>query len=567
MPAACILAAWFSLAVVCPAPATAQSSADKARRHTTQKRDRPRTRPQAARAVRPGARATKKHRLRANSVARRLRRGIARYEHERYAQAIVDLRAALALEPSPVAHFYLARCYDAQEETVLAVDEYLAFLADVPTSMKPQADIAERRLESLRAVPDTVAISSTPAVAMPPLPSMETSAARAPPATAALPDPGELESRPTLLATRAKQPPQIDGVLDDEEWQAVPPAVTFTQKAPLAGRAPTDKTLLRLLYDDDAVYVGFECEQVNSPVVALLARRDRPTDTDSVSVAFDSRSEGRSAFEFSVNAAGVLIDGMRFDDGKISREWDEIWEAKTEVREHGWSAEFRIPLQALRFESAANQTWGFQARRYISARQETDEWAFVPLDAGGEVSHYGAIEGLRDLGSASLEFQPFVLGRARHQASDPAIVRSGWDLSPSAGLDLKWRPANNFVLNGTINPDFGQVEADRLILNLSTVELVFPEKRPFFLAGMDDFVTMTPIFYSRRIGRTPRAPRLSRDPLRPERLYEYPEPTPIYGALKLAADLNDGWNVAALMALTGPNQVEAVLPDGATRRG
>jgi hypothetical protein len=263
-----------------------------------------------------------------------------------------------------------------------------------------------------------------------------------------------------------------------------------------------------------------------------------------------------------VSAAGVLIDGMRYDDGKIAREWDEIWEAKTQLRERGWSAEFRIPLQALRFEPAANQSWGMQARRYISAKQELDEWAYISPDVGGEVSHYGRVEQLRNLDNASLELLPFILGRATYQASDPGLVHGGWLLQPSAGLDFKWRPANNFVLNGTINPDFGQVEADQIILNLSTVELAFPEKRPFFVAGMDDFATQTPIFYSRRIGRTPKPPPLARTAVDKEWLYDYPQPSPIYGALKLAGDLRGGWNVAALSALTGPNEVDIVSPDG-----
>jgi hypothetical protein len=155
-----------------------------------------------------------------------------------------------------------------------------------------------------------------------------------------------------------------------------------------------------------------------------------------------------------------------------------------------------------------------------------------------------------------------VLGRATYQASDPGIVHGGWLLRPSAGLDFKWRPANNVVLNGTINPDFGQVEADQIILNLSTVELAFPEKRPFFLAGMDDFATLTPVFYSRRIGRTPKPPPLATTTLGKEWLYDYPQPSPIYGALKLAGDLRGGWNVAALSALTGPNEVDIVSPDG-----
>ncbi|HMI91192.1 MAG TPA: DUF5916 domain-containing protein, partial [Polyangiales bacterium] len=252
-----------------------------------------------------------------------------------------------------------------------------------------------------------------------------------------------------------------------------------------------------------------------------------------------------------------------YDDGKIAREWDEIWEASSETHARGWSAELRIPLRVLRFERTRDAVWGLQARRYISGLQESDEWAYTPGAAGGVVSHFGRLEGLHDIEpDHSLALRPFVLGRASYREPDPAIVDEGWELRPSAGLDFSWHPADNLALDGTINSDFGQVEADRLILNLSTVEAVFPEKRPFFLAGMDDFATLAPIFYSRRIGRTPKPPPLNRDPANPERLYGRPQASTLYGALKLAGDLSGDAMIAALSAVAGPNQVDVVHADG-----
>jgi hypothetical protein len=596
----------------------AQAAARSGSHATKQPKQRQRATAQSvtnAAVPRSGSHATKKRSASRARADPHLVRGIAEYKNAQYAAAILELQAVTRPESTPLALFYLGRCHDDLGDATAAADDYVAFLANASKPMQSLAEFATERLELLRAMPGKIDVSSKPSGAeiqvdghagagrtparielapgehtirvsaadrMPEERQIEipfassTSvefelkqaanqpvATATPAATVSPPEPGELPPRPALRAVRAKQPPKIDGILDDLEWQRVEPIAAFTQKAPFGGRAPTEKTTLRLLYDDDSVYVAFDCEQLHSSVVALLARRDRPTESDSVSIALDSRSEGRSAFEFSVSAAGVLVDGMRFDDGKIAREWDEIWEAKTELHAHGWSAEFRIPLQALRFEPAPNQSWGFQARRYISAKQEADEWAYIPLDTGGEVSHYGRIEELRDLHHASLELQPFLLGRARYQAPDPAIASSGWNLRPSGGLDFKWHPTGNVALNGTINPDFGQVEADQLILNLSTVELVFPEKRPFFLAGMDDFATLTPIFYSRRIGRTQKTPTRSTVPLPTELLYDYPQPAPIYGALKLAGDLSGGWNIAALSAVTGPNEVDFALPDGA----
>jgi hypothetical protein len=547
----------------------------------------------------------------------RLQRGIQRYEQGLFAEAVVDLEAALEAKPTPLAHFYLGRCYDVLGDVPAAVREYQAFLERPPSTMtKADVDAIVERVAALEALPSLLSVTSTPAMAAVRVDSgaavvatparlqlapgkhvIEVVAAgyavkrievdvpfgsssavaveltpvprqayepTAPEVTAVQgPKSDELPPRPTLNALRVTHAPKIDGVLDDEAWKAVRPSVPFTQKSPFGGERPSERTSMRVVYDDDALYVAFDCGQVASPVVARLSRRDRPTETDWVAIAFDSRSEGRSAFEFSVSAAGVLMDGLRYDDGKIAREWDEIWEAKTSVRELGWSAELRIPLQALRFDSSKRQSWGLQARRYVSAKQEIDEWAYVPLSAGGEVSHYGQLAGLHDVDNTSLELVPFALIQTRYQSPDAAIAHAGWQLRPSLGLDFKWRPASNLALTGTINPDFGQVEADQLILNLSTVELMFPEKRPFFLSGMDDFVTTVPIFYSRRIGRTPIAPPLRALGGGQEVLYDYPQPTPVFGALKFAGDVGRGWNVAAISALTGPNLVDVVAPDGA----
>ena len=387
----------------------------------------------------------------------------------------------------------------------------------------------------------------------------ESESESASPALASEPRPGDHvpQVRPRLQASRAKSAPEIDGVLDDPAWRAAVPATGFTQKAPFSGRGASEPTRVRVLYDDEALYVAFECEQRNSPISALLARRDRPLETDSVSIALDAHGDGRSAFEFTVSAAGTLIDGIRYDDGKIAREWDEIWEAGTAVGADRWTAELRIPLRALRFEAAHDARWGMQARRYISARQESDEWAYAPAHAGGVVSHFGSLAGLDVEPDQSLELRPFVLARAQHQQPDPALAGSGWELGASGGLDFSWHPDDSVALDGTINPDFAQVEADRLILNLGTSELLFPEKRPFFLAGMDDFATLTPIFYSRRIGRTPSL--TATGSARPERR---PEPSTLYGALKLAADATASTTVAALSAVTGPNQVDVIYDDG-----
>src|SRR5262249_27476322 len=282
----------------------------------------------------------------------------------------------------------------------------------------------------------------------------------------------------------------------------------------------SEQTTIRVIYDGEALFIGVDCQQ-KAPLVARLTRRDRPIEADSITIDLDSRADGTSAFEFAVNAAGALSDGIRFNDTDYSAAWDENWDARVARSDRGWSAEVRIPLRILRFHRAPVQSWGLQVRRYVSARQETDEWAFIPRTAAGEVSHYGKLDELRALKPPSpFELRPFVLGRVRHRdptsttlgnGTDVTTLANGWDASGSVGLDVKWHVTQNLTLDATFNPDFGQVEADQVVLNLTTYEIFFPEKRPFFLEGVDVFATPLPLLYTRRIGLAPDAPSLRTD--------------------------------------------------------
>ena len=366
---------------------------------------------------------------------------------------------------------------------------------------------------------------------------------------------------PHLEAHRTAQPPTIDGRLDDPAWQDAPAAESFTQKFPDEGHAPSEHTRVRVLYDDDALYIGFECEQQSVPVVARLTRRDRQVEADNVSIAIDTRRDGSSAFSFSVNAAGVLGDSILFNDTDSSPDWDENWDARTARTPRGWSAEFRIPLRILRFARLPVQDWGFQARRYISARQETDEWSFIPRTEAGEVSRYGRLDNLVGLPSRrALELRPFVLGRVRIRDAVSDMIASGTDATGSAGLDLKWHVTANLTLDAAVNPDFAQVEADQLILNLTTFETYYPEKRPFFLEGIDTFATPMQVLYTRRIGRASPVPALRTD--RVETLVDVPDPATIYSAAKLVGQLGGRFTIGALSALVARNDVQAQLMDG-----
>jgi uncharacterized protein DUF5916/cellulose/xylan binding protein with CBM9 domain len=367
-------------------------------------------------------------------------------------------------------------------------------------------------------------------------------------------------AQPHVRAVRVSQSPKLDGKLDDPAWSAAAPIDSFVQKFPKEGAAPSEQTTIRVIYDADAIWVGVDCRQRTAAIVGRLTRRDRPIESDSITIDFDSRRSGTNAFEFAVNAGGVLSDSIRFNDTDESSDWDENWDARVNRSSDGWSAEFRIPLRILRFDAHLPvQSWGFQARRYISARQETDEWAFIPRTVAGEVSHYGKLDDLRALEPPSpFELRPFAVGRVRHRDAASAMLASGWDASGSVGLDLKWHVTQNLTLDGTINPDFGQVEADQVLLNLTTYEIFFPEKRPFFLEGVDVFATPMQLLYTRRIGLAPAAPALRTGAPFNEQLVDLPTPSTIYGAAKLVGVVGK-LTVGVLSALTARNTIEAQL--------
>lgn len=358
---------------------------------------------------------------------------------------------------------------------------------------------------------------------------------------------------PHAHAVRTPAPPALDGRLDDEVWTNAPPNETFTQKFPSERAAPSERTTFRILYDDNAVYVGIDCEQKQHPIVRRLTRRDRIVEADRVAIAIDTRGEGTTAYELTVNASGVLADAIRFNDTEVDEDWDETWDARVAETDHGWSVEMKLPLRMLRFSSNGAQAWRLQVRRYLSALKEIDEWSLIPRDGGGEVSRYGVLDGVETLRiGAGIELRPFVLARVDRRDPGTETLGSGTALRGSAGVDLKWHPTGDLALDATINPDFAQVEADKLILNLTNYEIELPEKRLFFFEGRDLWKTPLPLLYTRRIGRVaPDAPAL-----RPaEGLVDPTTPAPVLGAQKLVGRLAPGTSIATLTALTGTNEV------------
>jgi hypothetical protein len=364
--------------------------------------------------------------------------------------------------------------------------------------------------------------------------------------------------RPHIRAARTLSRPKIDGKLDDEVWQLATPSTTFTQHFPNEGAPPTERTTLRVLYDDDAIYIGVDCEQIHSPVVKRLMRRDTQLPSDGIWLDIDSRRDGVSAFHFGVNAAGVLSDAIHFNDLDYSSDWDAVWEGKAADTPRGYSVELRIPFYVLRFSALPVQDWGLEVRRFIEARQETDDWAFFPRSAGNYVPLFGRIDNLADLRPRrSWQLLPFELGRVRHRApgANQNVLAHGWDARISGGMDAKVTLTNELTLDVSVLPDFGQVEADAVVLNLSTYETFFPEKRPFFLEGIDTFSTIRQMLYTRRIGHQPSVPTLNAG----ETLVDTAEPSPIYGAAKVVGTIGSRTTVGLLSAVTGRTDVDVHL--------
>ena len=316
---------------------------------------------------------------------------------------------------------------------------------------------------------------------------------------------------------------KLDGILDERAWAAAEVTGDFVQSFPAPGTPAPDRTEVRVLYDDDALYVGVRMFDAHpDSIVAGLARRDATAATgiytDWVHLIIDSYHDKRTAFRFSATPRGVQKDVYMFNDGSEDLNWDAVWEVATRVDRDGWVAEFRIPLSQLRYgrqAAGSERVWGLQVQREIARRNERDTWApWTPQD-GAFVSRFGDLAGLVDLHAPErVEIMPYLsttVTRAPGTQLNPFYKAT--DTRPSAGADLKYGLPGGLTLSATVNPDFGQVEVDPAVVNLSAFETSFPEKRPFFLEGSDVFGFGQVVrqngygggsfLYSRRIGRQP----------------------------------------------------------------
>ena len=404
-------------------------------------------------------------------------------------------------------------------------------------------------------------VSSPDTLPSAPLQAPDSSAA---PAT----DPGAIpgaqghDATPVLQAAPLAGDIDIDGRLDEPAWAAAPAATEFRQLNPNEGELASERTEVRILLGDDALYVGARLfDSRPEEISARLVRRDEEPESDLFEVTLDSYHDHLTAFRFRVTPAGARGDAVVPSGGEGEGEedlsWDPIWKVWARVDSLGWMAEMRIPLSQLRY-NPRKDIWGIQLQRFIHRKQEEAFFAFTPKSEQAGLNRYGHLTGLGEVHKVRrLEILPYTSARAEYlniEQENP--FRDDSDYFGSAGVDLKYGLTSDLTLDATVNPDFGQVEVDPAVVNLSAFETFFDEKRPFFIEGADVFrfgslrsnnsFGFEEIFHARRIGRAPQR-LLEGDDFS---FVEAPALTTIAGAAKLTGKTSSGWSVGVLDAVT-----------------
>ena len=379
---------------------------------------------------------------------------------------------------------------------------------------------------------------------------------------------------PDVHITRIDTPIAIDGLLSEAVWQTIEPVTRFTQREPNQGSPASQRTEVRLAYDDDALYVGARMFDARpDSIIRQLGRRDATgMRSDVFGIFVDPYFDRRSGYYFRVSAAGTLYDGTLYNDGWDDSSWDGVWEARARIDAQGWTAEMRIPFSQLRFARGDVQKWGINLYRGLAREFEDDFLVYNPRDESGFVSRFPELVGLSNVTPGkAIEFTPFATSKAeflQHSPLDP--FHDGSSVSPNMGGDLRMAVGNRLTLNATMNPDFGQVEVDPAVVNRSDVETFFPEKRPFFVEGSSIFSAgqqgasdywgfnfpQPTFFYSRRIGHTPAGSLPDNT-----KFADAPGGTTILGAAKLSGKLGEGINFGMLHAVTSRERADVQFKD------
>ncbi len=366
---------------------------------------------------------------------------------------------------------------------------------------------------------------------------------------------GAPKERKSMTASRIPNGSlDLDGRLDESFWTSVQMVSDFTQKEPDAGQPATERTEVGFAFDDHALYIGARMFSNHPESLHIdVNRRDNPGNCEQMIVSIDSYLDRRTCYDFGVSVAGVRTDRYHPIDNEYERipSFNPVWDARSHIDSSGWTCEMRIPFSQLRFIDRPEQVWGVNMNRWVPARNEDAFWIAVPRDETGWSSWFGDLHGISGIKpTRRLELLPYLAGDARFESgrdeSDP--FNDGSDFDGRAGADVKMGLGPNLTLDATINPDFGQVEADPAEVNLTAFETAFSEKRPFFIEGSQLFESEGPTyFYSRRVGTRPRG-------FADGDFVDYPSNATILGAAKVTGRTSGGLSVGVLSAVTSQEQ-------------
>lgn len=382
-------------------------------------------------------------------------------------------------------------------------------------------------------------------------------------------DPADVPLTSTVTAFRLEGKVEIDGELGEGDWQQ-PGEDRLIQNSPDNGCLPRHRTVFWVAYDDQALYLAARMyDLAPDSIAARLGRRDTWPSSDWVFLNLDTFNDDRNAFSFSINPAGVVGDAALFNDGWDDESWDAVWDVATRIDDQGWTLEARIPFSQLKFPDAEEQIWGINISRRILRNNERSELFHNPRGSSGYGSRFPDLVGIRGVKSQNMvELRPYALGKADDREVDEGDpFRDSPDFSGNAGLDVKAPLSSNLTMNATVNPDFGQVEVDPAVVNLSANETYYQERRPFFVEDASifrfgqegtnsnwNFNWMDPmLFYSRRVGRSPQ--------LSIESDYDHadiPQFTTILGAAKISGKVGQT-SVGAMTAVTAREQANLQL--------
>lgn len=361
--------------------------------------------------------------------------------------------------------------------------------------------------------------------------------------------------KPSLKATRITKAPKIDGLPTDECWKGLPVATDFVTHQPQPYKKSPFKTEFKIAYDDVAIYVlGYMYDSEPQKIRRELGARDEigGIATDIINVGFDTYDDDQNSFRFGVTAAGVQFDSRISNGSNSDFSWDAVWQSSVSLQKDGWVAEYRIPLSALRFADKPNQTWGLQIARGINRTAEEGSWGGFDPKIDGTVIQYGSLTDLENIKPPlRLQFSPYLAAGVQRSPSDNnGVVSYGNQTQISGGLDLKYGLNQSFTLDMTLIPNFGQVQSDNKVLNLSPFEVQFNENRPFFTEGSEIF-GKGDIFYSRRIGGQPDG-SWNVETNKNEIVKSNPTETQLYNATKISGRTKGNLGIGFLNAVTAP---------------